>query len=114
LEDGKKYYSIGEVGKMTGLEPYVLRFWETEFTELSPKKNEVGRRIYQQRDIEVILKLKELLHERKYTIEGAKRVLRGQSLIPTQQTEISFTSHHNKEIISQIKKELQEILSLLD
>jgi DNA-binding transcriptional MerR regulator len=74
----KLYYSIGEVRAITGLEPYVLRYWETEFAQLKPKKNSGGQRAYQRKDIELILRIKELLHERGYTIRGARGVLRGE------------------------------------
>jgi DNA-binding transcriptional MerR regulator len=73
----KLYYSIGEVRAITGLEPYVLRYWETEFPKLKPKKNSGGQRAYQRKDIELILRIKELLYEQGYTIKGARAVLRG-------------------------------------
>jgi DNA-binding transcriptional MerR regulator len=72
----KLYYSISEVSRLTGLEPYVLRYWETEFEELKPQKNRAGNRIYSNRDIKFILRIKELLREKRYTIEGAKVILR--------------------------------------
>ncbi len=72
----KLYYSISEVSRLTGLEPYVLRYWETEFSELRPQKNRAGNRIYSNRDIKFILRIKELLREQRYTIEGAKAILR--------------------------------------
>jgi DNA-binding transcriptional MerR regulator len=71
----KLYYSISEVSRLTGLEPYVLRYWETEFEELKPQKNRAGNRIYSNRDIKFILRIKELLREKRYTIEGAKVIL---------------------------------------
>jgi DNA-binding transcriptional MerR regulator len=71
----KLYYSISEVSKITDIEQYVLRYWETEFEELSPQKNRAGNRIYTNKDIRLILYIKELLRERKYTIEGAKKIL---------------------------------------
>ena len=74
----KLYYSIGEVRAITGLEPYVLRYWETEFSQLKPKKNSGGQRAYQRKDIELILRIKELLYEQGYTIKGARSVLRGE------------------------------------
>jgi DNA-binding transcriptional MerR regulator len=70
----KLYYSISEVGKITGLEQYVLRYWETEFPELKPAKNRAGNRIYTNKDIKLIIKIKNLLRDEKYTIEGAKKV----------------------------------------
>ena len=72
----KLYYSISEVGKITDLEQYVLRYWETEFEQLKPAKNLAGNRIYTNKDIKLILYIKRLLKEEKYTIEGAKKLLK--------------------------------------
>ena len=69
----KLYYSISEVSKITDLEQYVLRYWETEFEQLKPAKNRAGNRIYTNRDIKLILFIKKLLREERYTIEGARR-----------------------------------------
>ena len=71
----KLYYSISEVSKITEIEQYVLRYWETEFEELNPQKNRAGNRIYTNKDIRLILFIKELLRDKKYTIEGAKKIL---------------------------------------
>ncbi len=71
----KLYYSISEVAEITELEPHVLRFWETEFEQLRPKKNRAGNRVYTERDIEMVNRLKHLLREEKYTIEGARQVM---------------------------------------
>jgi DNA-binding transcriptional MerR regulator len=71
----KLYYSISEVSKITDIEQYVLRYWETEFEQLTPQKNRAGNRIYTNKDIRLILYIKELLREKKYTIEGAKKIL---------------------------------------
>jgi DNA-binding transcriptional MerR regulator len=71
----KLYYSISEVSKITDLEQYVLRYWESEFEQLQPAKNRAGNRIYTNRDIKLILYIKRLLREERYTIEGAKQVL---------------------------------------
>jgi DNA-binding transcriptional MerR regulator len=71
----KLYYSISEVSKITDLEQYVLRYWETEFEQLKPAKNRAGNRIYTNREIKLILFIKKLLREERYTIEGAKQVL---------------------------------------
>lgn len=71
----KLYYSISEVSKITGLEQYVLRYWESEFPQLKPQKNRAGNRIYTNKDIKLILHIKALLRDEKYTIEGAKKVL---------------------------------------
>ncbi len=71
----KLYYSIGEVSQITELEQHVLRYWETEFPELSPQKNRAGRRIYTRADIAFVDKIRQLLKEEKYTIEGARKAL---------------------------------------
>ncbi|MCZ7557749.1 MAG: MerR family transcriptional regulator [Bacteroidia bacterium] len=72
----KLYYSISEVSKITNLEQYVLRYWESEFDELKPAKNRAGNRIYTNKDIQLILFIKKLLRDERYTIEGAKQVLK--------------------------------------
>ena len=71
----KLYYSISEVSKITDLEQYVLRYWESEFDQLKPAKNRAGNRIYTNKDIKLILFIKQLLRDQRYTIEGAKQVL---------------------------------------
>src|SRR5512145_3134427 len=71
----KLYYSISEVSKITDLEQYILRYWETEFDSLKPSKNRAGNRIYTNKDIQIILKIKKLLRDEKYTIDGAKKIL---------------------------------------
>jgi len=71
----KVYYSIGEVCDLTGLKPHVLRYWETQFGVLNPTKNRAGNRVYRPKEIELILLVKHLLYEKKYTIEGANNRL---------------------------------------
>jgi DNA-binding transcriptional MerR regulator len=71
----KLYYSISEVSKITNVEQYVLRYWETEFVQLKPQKNRAGNRIFTNKDINLILHIKALLRERKYTIVGAKKMM---------------------------------------
>lgn len=90
----KLYYSIGEVSQMLGEEPYVLRYWETEFEQLRPQKNRAGNRIYTDRDIALLKAIRYLLREKRYTIEGAKEQLKyynpttGKLELPDQQTEL--------------------------
>ena len=71
----KVYYSIGEVCDLTGLKPHVLRYWETQFDVLNPTKNRAGNRVYRSKEIEIILLVKHLLYEKKYTIEGGNNRL---------------------------------------
>jgi DNA-binding transcriptional MerR regulator len=106
-------YSIGEAGKRTGLEPHVLRFWESEFEQLSPAKRVSGRRIYSDHDLEVIGNIKNLLYDRKFTIEGAKAALSGDSTSDGQ-TEMPLGGNDIRETIAEVKKGLQEILDMLD
>lgn len=74
-ERGKLYYSIGEVCEATGLEPHVLRFWEKEFPELRPKKSTGGTRRYRLEDVELVRRIQDLVHVRRYTLAGARRAL---------------------------------------
>ncbi|MGV8017640.1 MAG: MerR family transcriptional regulator [Ignavibacteria bacterium] len=83
----KLYYSISEVSKITELEQYVLRYWETEFEQLKPAKNLAGNRIYTNKDIKLILYIKRLLRDEKYTIEGAKKLLKTYNFKEEQQDE---------------------------
>jgi len=73
----KLYFKIGEVAKLVGVKPYVLRYWETEFPSIRPGKTESKHRLYRRRDVEALLEIRRLLHDERYTIEGAKRRLRG-------------------------------------
>lgn len=72
----KVYYSISDVAEITGLEQYVLRFWEKEFSQLRPRKNRAGNRAYKKKDIEIVQKIQYLLYEEQYTIEGARKKLK--------------------------------------
>src|SRR5436305_11544741 len=73
----KLYFKIGEVSNLLTVEPYVLRFWETEFPKLAPKKTDKGQRMYRRKDVELLLQIKHLLYEKKFTIEGARQFLNG-------------------------------------
>jgi DNA-binding transcriptional MerR regulator len=68
----KEYYSVGEVVELTGLKPHVLRYWETQFDTLKPGKNRAGKRVYRPADVEIVFLLRRLLHEERYTLEGAR------------------------------------------
>jgi len=75
-DEGKRYYRIGEVSRITGIKPYVLRYWESEFRWMAPQKSRSQQRLYRKRDIEVIQLIKRLLYEERFTIAGARRKLR--------------------------------------
>jgi DNA-binding transcriptional MerR regulator len=76
----KLYFKIGEVARIVGVKPYVLRYWETEFSILRPGKTRSKHRLYRRRDVELLLKIKDLLHTRRFTIEGARKKLREESV----------------------------------
>ena len=104
-----KVYSISEVSDLTGIKPYVLRFWEKEFLILKPKKNRAGNRSYQLKDIDTINQIKHLLYDDGYTIEGARTRLKDSK----QKKRGGSKQKENirlKSLLSDIKKELNEIL----
>ncbi len=117
----KLYYSISEVSKLTEIEQYVLRYWETEFEQLKPQKNRAGNRIYTNKDIQLILYIKELLREKKYTIEGAKKILEDSTQLKSPQikSEEKLVVDEVQEDFKQesndpsFKKDLEEIKSIL-
>src|SRR5271154_3893711 len=74
----KLYFKIGEVSQIVGVEPYVLRYWESEFPGLSPKKSSTGQRQFRRKDVEMLLNIKQLLYERKFTIDGARKALKAE------------------------------------
>jgi DNA-binding transcriptional MerR regulator len=71
----KLYFRIGEVSRLVGVKPHVLRYWESEFAGIAPKKSGTGHRLYRRKDVELLLEIKQLLYDKRYTIEGAKRHL---------------------------------------
>ena len=107
----KLYYSIREVSEMTELKPYVLRYWESEFPTLKPSKNKAGNRTYKQRDIKVILDIKKLLYDKKFTIKGAVRELKNKSIERINDRTLSNTQ---VSALNEIKNELKNILNLLN
>ena len=109
----KLYYSISEVSEITKLKAYVLRYWETEFSHLSPPKNRAGNRTYRQKDIEIILKIKDLLYDKKYTIDGARNCLKGKGSGGRTDNNSQANFDKNKIILSKIKDELKSILSII-
>ena len=111
----KLYYSISEVSKLAGLEQYILRYWETEFEQLKPGKNRAGNRIYTNRDIKLILQIKRLLREEKYTIEGAKKILSDLVLEPNLQNKPNENESNKQKIVSPrpLKKDLEELKNFL-
>ncbi len=108
----KLYYSIGEVSELTSLKAYVLRYWETEFLQLRPPKNRAGNRTYRQKDIDLILEIKDLLYNKKYTIDGARSVLKGEDSADGRKLDNAI-SEKQKKIIKKIREDLKNILSII-
>ena len=109
----KLYYSIGEVSELTQLKAYVLRYWETEFSQLKPPKNRAGNRTYRQKDIDMILNIKDLLYKKKFTIDGARSVISGRETVPEENNISESFSEKQKVIFGKIKDELTAILNII-
>lgn len=119
----KLYYSISEVSKIADIEQYVLRYWETEFEQLTPQKNRAGNRIYTNKEIQLILKIKSLLRDKKFTIEGAKKNLEANfnkenlEVSDSQKINSTFTeidtNPKSKDEIPDLKKDLVELKDFL-
>jgi DNA-binding transcriptional MerR regulator len=117
----KLYFRIGEVARLAGIKPYVLRFWETEFPSLGPKKTGTGHRLYRRKDVELVLEIKRLLYEKRFTIEGARKFLetRGKSeparaAKSTKRAKIQGDLFSNASpLLDTVRKELLEIAEML-
>jgi DNA-binding transcriptional MerR regulator len=110
----KEYFSIGEAGALTQVEPFVLRYWENEFKLLRPSRRESGHRKYSRKDIETILKIKNLLHVRGFTIEGAKKRLLEEGRTKPEQLKIELEDTSAAvQLLQQTKQTLEEILEIL-
>jgi DNA-binding transcriptional MerR regulator len=112
----KLYFKIGEVSELLGVEPYVLRYWETEFTVLSPKKSGTGHRLYRRKDVELLLRIKHLLRDKRFTIEGARQSLQAEAKAPKPRAVKPRESQQElfaTDPLPEIRRELAEILQLL-
>lgn len=104
-------YKIGEVCKVADLQPYVLRYWETEFPQLSPNKSGGGQRLYTKRELDIILRIKELLYREGFTIAGAKKKLETDLEAPTEPAPDS--PRVSNQGLAGVKRELQALLDML-
>src|SRR5438309_1925535 len=111
----KLYFKIGEVADLLGVEPYVLRYWETEFTQLTPKKSGTGHRLYRRKDVELLLRIKHLLYEKRFTIEGARQSLQTESpkSRAPRDTRKQQASLFTQDPLPEIRRQLMEILEIL-
>jgi DNA-binding transcriptional MerR regulator len=101
----KLFFRIGEVCEIVGVEPYVLRFWESEFPNLAPSKSKSGHRVYKRKDVEAVLRIKELLYDRGFTIAGARKQLSTRKPEPS--------TPERDQVLVHVRDELREILTLL-
>ena len=114
----KLYYSISEVSDITELKQYVLRYWETEFSQLKPNKNQAGNRIYRSHDINVILDIKSLLYDRKFTIKGAQQHLKEpsdetQQIIPGNKI-VKLSNSLDIKTLKDLKHGLDDLIKLIE
>src|ERR1700687_857616 len=121
-DDESRLFKIGEVCKIAEVQPYVLRYWETEFPSLAPNKRGGGQRLYTRREIDIILRIKQLLYSEGFTIAGAKKKLEsdvegggGQAILPVGTGKIARppAGAHTKKALANVKKELRAILKML-
>ena len=109
----KLYYSIGEVSELTQLKAYVLRYWETEFSKLKPPKNRAGNRTYRQKDIDMIINIKDLLYNKKFTIRGARSVISGKKSDLEETKKSPSINEKQLVIYRKIKEDLTAILNII-
>ena len=114
----KLYYSISEVSEITGLKQYVLRYWETEFSQLKPGKNRAGNRIYRSHDVDTIMEIKSLLYDRKFTIKGARQHLKYPSEKSSQLIEkkkiLQLSNSIDIQTLKDLKQGLDDLIKLVE
>ena len=109
----KLYFKIGEVAEITGVKPYVLRYWESEFKMVNPSKSRSRQRLYRKNDVELIFRIKELLYEERYTINGARKRLKEMGYGRVGQPELQFEKGGSKSDLDKVIEELKEIREIL-
>ena len=109
----KIYFKIGEVSEIVGVEPYVLRYWETEFDLLKPSKAPSKHRLYKKRDVELLLDIKRLLYSEGFTIEGARKKLREVKKEEKDQLKLPLTEQKYKTALIKVKKDLEALRKLV-
>jgi DNA-binding transcriptional MerR regulator len=113
LPTGKLYYSISEVSDLLGVKAHVLRYWETQFKVLRPKKARGGARRYKKRDIEILFDIKQLLYDQRFTIAGARRKILDDRQNGKEQIELPFTKLDREESIRALRKDMEGLLHML-
>jgi len=110
----KLFYKIGEVSRIADVEPYVLRYWETEFPFLKPRKSKSGQRIYVKKDLDLIFQIKELLYNERFTIEGVRKRLGEGTHVKSAPAVVEKKNVGSSEAMELVKSRLREILKQLD
>jgi DNA-binding transcriptional MerR regulator len=110
----KLFYRIGDVSEITGIKPHILRYWEAEFSVLHPRKNEAGQRLYERRDVELIMEIKKLLYEQRYTISGAKKLLARQHRAVSRKSPSTRAPDDLSAALKMCCRELRSLLALMD
>ena len=113
LPTGRLYYSISEVSDLVGVKPHVLRYWETQFKMLRPKKGRGGARMYRKRDVETLFEIKTLLYDQRFTIAGARRRILDGKIEERDQIELPFTKLDREEMVRALKKDMEGLLVML-
>ena len=111
--DSKLYRPISEVSDLVGVKPHVLRYWETQFGMLRPRKNRAGNRMYRPDEVKLLLRIRELLYDRRFTIAGARRRLLDERREETPQVEMGFADAERRLLVHEVKTELQRLLEKL-
>ena len=111
--ESKLYRSISEVSDMLAVKPHVLRYWETQFSMLRPRKNRAGNRMYRPEEVRLLLRIKELLYGRRYTIAGARRTLLDDRRLDEPQVELAFSEADRKLLVIEVKEELRTLAAKL-
>lgn len=111
----KLYFRIGEVADIVGVEPHVLRYWETEFRSIRPEKSRRGQRVYSRRDVDTLLRVKELLYSHRYTIAGAKRKLRSGGVEPIDEADPAIKECRRLNgVLREIRSEVAQAIADID
>lgn len=105
----KLYFKIGEVAELTGIKTHVLRYWESEFKAVRPGKSKTQHRLYRRKDIEMVLRLKDLLYNQGYTIAGAKKLLREKPVQDQEQISLPLPSGRERRLLDDIRRDLQRL-----
>jgi len=113
IPTGRLYYSISEVSDMIGVKPHVLRYWESQFKMLRPKKGRGGARMYRKRDVEILFEVKQLLYDHRFTIAGARRKLLDDRGNSKEQMELTFNRTDREEMLRALRRDLEGLLSIL-